>query len=225
MSDHRSNGAGGNGGGPSPSDAEIVRRVVDGDRDGYGLLIRRYQESLHRFAVGMVGDEDAAADLVQDSFVRAYTSLEDCRSPSKFEAWIYQILRNRCRDFLKNLRRDHESLADHPRLVSRMSGPARELERSELRRTLRSALEKLPSSHREAFLLKHLHGHTYREISELVDASVSAVKMRVHRSREELRARVSRLSRVEGDVTTAGPDSSSTVEAAGTSTRSREDGP
>lgn len=210
--------------GTGPSDAEVVRRVLDGHGDDYKVLIRRYQGRFHRFAFGMVGDPDAATDLVQDSFVKAYSSLESCRDPSRFESWAYQILRNRCRDFLENVRRGNEALDDHPQLVSRIAGPGAELERSELRRTLRSALATLPAAHREAFLLKHLDGHSYREISEMLGASVSAVKMRVHRSREMLRTCLTGREGSDGDVTFAGAESSFQVEAPGAtdhSTRNR----
>lgn len=170
----------------SPSDVDVVSRVLEGHRDEYRILIQRYQERLHRFAFGMVDDPDAATDLVQDSFVKAYSNLEACKNPERFESWVYQILRNRCRDYLKNIRRMHEPLDESPDLVSPLGKPVEELERSELRRRLRDALATLPGAHREAFLLKHLEGRTYQEISEELGASVSAVKMRVHRSREML---------------------------------------
>lgn len=200
-------------GGTGPSDADVVRRILDGDRGDFKVLIRRYQGRFHRFALGIVGDPDAATDLVQDSFVKAYADLESCRDPTKFEAWAYQILRNRCRDFLKNVRRDHETLDDHPQLVSRIAGPGEELERSELRRTLWDALATLPGAHREAFLLKHLDGHSYQEISEMLGASLSAVKMRVHRSREMLRSHLANRAGPGGDVTFSGPESSFEIEA------------
>lgn len=171
---------------PSPSDAEVVARVLEGHRDEYRTLIQRYQEQFHRFAFGMVDDPDAATDLVQDSFVKAYSNLDACENPERFESWAYQILRNRCRDYLKNIRRTHEPLDESPALVSPLGQPAEELERSELRRRLRDALATLPGAHREAFLLKHLEGRTYKEISDELGASLSAVKMRVHRSREML---------------------------------------
>lgn len=186
----------------SPSDAEVVARVLEGHRDEYRVLIQRYQEAFHRFAFGMVDDPDAATDLVQDSFVKAYTNLESCKNPERFESWAYQILRNRCRDYLKNIRRSHESLDESPALVSPLGKPAEDLERTELRDRLRKALASLPGAHREAFLLKHLDGRTYQEISEELGASVSAVKMRVHRSREMLQEhlekhRVDRPDRTE----------------------------
>lgn len=169
-----------------PSDPEVVSRVLEGHRDDYRVLIQRYQERFHRFAFGMVDDPDAATDLIQDSFVKAYTNLDACKNPARFESWAYQILRNRCRDYLKNIRRTHEPLDESPTLVAARGMPEKDLERAELRRDLREALATLPGAHREAFLLKHLDGYTYQEISEELGASLSAVKMRVHRSREML---------------------------------------
>lgn len=199
-----------------PSDAEVVARVLEGHRDEYRVLIQRYQEQFHRFAFGMVDDPDAATDLVQDSFVKAYTNLDACRNPAQFQSWAYQILRNRCRDYLKNIRRSHQSLEDSPTLVSSRGEPAEDLERSQLREDLREALATLPGAHREAFLLKHLDGYTYQEISEQLGASLSAVKMRVHRSREMLQ------EYLEENVTNSRPRSSSEVKAeANTDTNSR----
>jgi len=86
------------------SDAELVQRVLGGHTPTYEVLVRRYQESLYRHAVGMVGDSDAAADLVQDSLVKAYTRLGTC-DPDRFAAWLFRILRNRCKDWLKSRRR------------------------------------------------------------------------------------------------------------------------
>ena len=199
-----------------PSDAEVVARVLEGHRDEYRVLIQRYQEQFHRFAFGMVDDPDAATDLVQDSFVKAYTNLDACRNPAQFQSWAYQILRNRCRDYLKNIRRSHQSLEDSPTLVSSRGEPAEDLERSQLREDLREALATLPGAHREAFLLKHLDGYTYQEISEQLGASLSAVKMRVHRSREMLQ------EYLEENVTNSRPRSSSEVKAeANTDSNSR----
>lgn len=183
-----------------PADDLVVHRVLSGHHEDFSILVRRYQERFHRFALGMVDDPDAATDAVQDSFVSIYSKLESCREPARFESWAYQILRNRCRDYLKNVRRGHETIEDGATLASSIGRPDFDLEQSELRGNLRRALSSLPDEHREAFLLKHLDGRTYEEISELVDASTSAVKMRVHRSREMLREALMELA-PDDDVT------------------------
>ena len=171
-----------------PSDAELVERVLAGEREEFAELIRRYQAGLYRHAFGMVGDPDAASDLVQDSFIKAYGSLTRCQEPGRFGSWIFRILRNTCLDYLKNRRRSDVSLEDGAPLATASDDPEGELERADASRAIRSALEALPEAQREAFLLKHVEGLSYEEIAERLGASVSALKMRVKRAREALLA-------------------------------------
>ena len=166
-------------------DAALVRLVLAGDRDAYGPLVTRHQMLLYRHARGMGLDHDTSLDLVQDAFVRAYTRLAECHEPEHFRAWAFRIARNLCLDHLKNVRRlsvpmsDVEGIDDLP---DEAAG-ARDDDH-----TLRQALLRLPEALREAFLLKHDAGYTYEEVAEITQASPSAVKMRVHRAREALRA-------------------------------------
>ena len=168
-------------------DREIVARVRAGDREAYRILVRRYQDMLFRHALRMTSEHDVAADLVQASFVKAYTNLAHCRDPERFGAWLYRILANACKDHLKSKRRRDVSLEDQSNLADVRVSPAAALERSELRAVLNSAIAKLPDSLREAFVLKHVEGRSYEEIAELLDTSVPALKMRVHRAREALK--------------------------------------
>src|SRR5436189_6476865 len=80
-----------------PSDAEVVARVLGGDREVFGLVIRRYETGLVRFATRMLGSSDAAADAVAESFVRAYRHLAGCRDPGRLRTWLYRIVANRCK--------------------------------------------------------------------------------------------------------------------------------
>src|SRR5436853_7524214 len=81
-----------------PSDADVVARVLSGDREAFGLLIRRYETGLLRFATRMLGSRDVAADAVAESLVRAYRHLASCRDPSRLRTWLYRIGANRCQD-------------------------------------------------------------------------------------------------------------------------------
>lgn len=165
------------------SDGELVARVLSGERRAYETLVERHQGALHRQARGMGLDPDTAEDMVQETLVKAYASLRSCRKPEKFRSWAFRILRNQCLDHLKDPRRRSVALEEtgpgQPGLTSR---PA-----SELRHEIHDALTRLTPLLREAFLLKHEAGYTYDEVAEITDASPSAVKMRVHRAREELR--------------------------------------
>jgi RNA polymerase sigma-70 factor, ECF subfamily len=168
-------------------DLELVEKVLAGDGDAYAVLVRRYQARLYRHALGMVLDEDVAADLVQDAFVKGYGSLGKCRDRSRFGTWIFRIQRNRCLDYLKERRRKDQPLEDHHHgLAVSGADPGSDLDRRALGDALDRALAQLPEAQREAFLLKHVEDLTYEEMAEVVGASVSALRMRVLRARETL---------------------------------------
>src|SRR5947199_8967342 len=79
----------------TPPDAEVVALVLAGDTEGFGVVIRRYEAGLLRFATRMRGSRDAAADAVAESFVRAYRHLASCREPARLRTWLYRLVTNR----------------------------------------------------------------------------------------------------------------------------------
>lgn len=168
------------------ADGDVVARVLGGDRESFAVLVRRHQDALFRHARGMGFDPDTAADMVQDALVKAFAGLAHCRNPDRFRSWVFRILRNCCLDHLKDVRRRDVSL-DDPALGEAAVGvqPG-----DEARAFLTAALDRLSPLLREAFLLRHEAGYTYDELAEITDSSPSAVKMRVHRAREELRAQL-----------------------------------
>lgn len=170
---------------PHGDDGELIERILAGEREAYARLVARYQESLYRHAAAMVGDRDAASDLVQETFVKAYTRLDTC-DPDRFAAWIFRILRNRCKDWLKNRRQQTIPLHDDAHVAPEGDDPSLSLERTELGRVMEAALLRLPPAQREAFLLKHVDGLSYEEMAERLETGVSALKMRVMRAREAL---------------------------------------
>lgn len=170
-----------------PSDADVIARVLNGEKQQFEHLVGRYQQALYRHAVSIVLDHDAAADMVQDAFVRAYLNLRECRDPLRFRAWLFQTLRNRCLDYLKEASRRNVRLDDvvEPP-VDEADGPGALAERNELRTGIRRALAQLPPALREAFVMHYVDGMPYETMAELLDASVSALKMRALRAREAL---------------------------------------
>src|SRR5262245_26858406 len=86
--------------GDGPSDAEVVAIVLAGDTEAFGLIIRRYEPGLLRFATRMLGSRDAAADAVAEGLVRAYRHLASCRDPNRLRTWLYRIVSNRCKSEL-----------------------------------------------------------------------------------------------------------------------------
>jgi RNA polymerase sigma-70 factor, ECF subfamily len=170
------------------TDGEVVAEVLAGGRDAFALLVERHEERCFRFAMGMVRDRDVAADMVQDAFVRAYTHLARCGDGDRFGFWVLTILRNRCTDWLREHRRRDVPLEPGDPYPDPRGGPAEEAERAAFAVRLRGALATLPDAQREAFLLKHVEELSYEEMAGILGARVGALKMRVARAREGLRA-------------------------------------
>jgi RNA polymerase sigma-70 factor, ECF subfamily len=177
------------------SDAAIISQVLDGDVEAYGALVARYRERYARFAVHMLGERDDAEEALQDAFVRAYRSLRQCADPARFDAWLFRILANRCRTAgarrarrARTFVRDEIALggasADHP------------AERRAWREEIQRALTRLEPDQREAFLLKHVEDLSYEEMAALTGVGVSALKMRVKRACERLRALLGEVQHV-----------------------------
>src|SRR5574341_1191098 len=168
-----------------PSDAELVRRVRTGDIGAYGALVARYRDRLGRYAVHMIGDREDAEEALQDSFVRAYRSLARCDDPSRFGAWLYGILVNRCRTTGARAARRRRMFVNDAGALSGAAHPE-PIERLEWTDAVDRALARLAPEYREAFLLKHVEDLEYEEMAKLTGAGVSALKMRVKRAREQL---------------------------------------
>ena len=151
----------------------------------FALLIGRYSDPLYRHALGMTGSPDVAEDILQTSFIKAYHHLGEVRG--RFDAWLFRIVANGCKDWLKNIRRTHLSY-DEDDQASGYATPDEDLDRTELRQDLDSALAQLAPSLREAFIMKHVEGRSYEEMADLLGTTVGALKMRVHRAREALQA-------------------------------------
>lgn len=165
------------------SDQDVISRVLAGDRESFAMLIGRYSDPLYRHALGMTGSPDVAEDILQTSFIKAYHHLGEVRG--RFDAWLFRIVANGCKDWLKNIRRTHLSY-DEDDQPSGFATPEEDLDRTELRQDLEGALAQLAPSLREAFIMKHVEGRSYEEMAEMLTTTVGALKMRVHRAREAL---------------------------------------
>ena len=174
-----------------PSDAAVVRRVLEGEVDAFSILVDRYYDRYARFAVHMVGDAEDAEDALQEAWVRAFRSLARYEDRERFGAWFFRILVNCCRTTAA--RRRQRGLR-FPRYDETGAAGADEqpVERDALhdlalREELQHVLARLSAEHREAFLLKYVEELDYETMSEMTGAGVSALKMRVKRACDRLR--------------------------------------
>ena len=168
----------------SDSDAALVARTLDGDLNAYAALMARYRDGFGRYAYHMLGNREDAQEAMQDSFVRAYRALKDCREPDRFSAWLFRIVVNRCRTMRRRLLRHRPFDAELPDEVPTIDrAPAAFEWREEISR----ALARLRPHYREAFLLRYVEGLDYAEMAKMTGAREPALRMRVKRAGDQLR--------------------------------------
>lgn len=175
------------------TDGTYARRVQDGEQDAFRILIERYEGMVFDLAHQYADTSEDAEDLAQDVFMRAYERIGDLKNPDRFSSWLYGIALNRCRDYAKNVRRETYAFSrteerDNADALPTETRPQDEaLVAEERSDQLWEALEQLSSTYATPFLLKYRDGMTYKAMSQRMDVSVSALKVRVHRARKKLR--------------------------------------
>ncbi len=180
----------------SPTDAEVIARVLEGDTERFAILVDRYQDEFARYAKYMTGSEDDAADVIQESLVRAYRSLRRCKDRANFKGWLFRIVTNQCKTHLaRRRRRPVAPLSEEAADVASAEDPSADAEAAEVRGKVHQAMQALPTDQREALVLKYVEGLSLPEMAEILSASVAALKMRL------LRARRALLAKVQGVVT------------------------
>jgi RNA polymerase sigma-70 factor (ECF subfamily) len=185
-----------------PDDASLVRASLQGDQEAFAVLISRHAPSVLSITTRMLGRAADAEDVAQDTFVSAYKALPRFQFESKFSTWLYRITVNKCTDVLR---------ARRPGLVSLDSSegdeaiawpavdddtPHEELERIELASELERGIQALPPLYRESFVLKHVEGLAYDEMSEILGVPRDTLKMRVYKARTLLCRSLSHLAGV-----------------------------
>ena len=171
-----------------PSDRELVRRVRSGDAECYSVLVERHYPRFLRFAARMLGNRADAEEVVQDAFVRAYRALDRYEEQGRFDAWVLRIVVNQCRTAGARQRRRSRTFV--PWELAEEGGDWAGPPERGWSRAVQRALDELPADVREALLLKYVEEQSYEEIAETTGLGVSALKMRLKRARDRLRARL-----------------------------------
>jgi len=183
-------------------DATLVEKAGAGDAEAFGRLFVKYRQRVFAVAWRLLRDEDAALDVVQDAFVRAYEQLGLLRGETRFFPWLRRIAVNLALDRLRHMRRGVEVELDEHRVgegdeereeasgvVMARSGaesPAQKAERSEFSAALSAALLKLSDTHRAVFMLHAAEGMSYKEIAEALDCNIGTVMSRLFYARKRL---------------------------------------
>jgi RNA polymerase sigma factor (sigma-70 family) len=176
------------------SDAVLVQRSRAGDKAAFSLLVTRYLPRVRRVLLAMLRHPAEVDDILQEAFLQAYLSLDTLRAPMQFRAWVCGIGINLARMWLRSLPGElisWEMLAQMETAVSdHQPTPEQLAEHRQIAAQLAQAVADLPPSEREALLLVYQDGLSHRETAVALGASLSAVKVRVHRGRRRLRDRL-----------------------------------
>lgn len=168
-----------------PDDEALVHQARGGDDASFGLLVERYYPRLLRYGIRMLGNRVDAEEAVQDTFVRAHRSLGRYEERAQFKSWVFRILMNQCRTLATKRRRRERTFVP---LGVETGGAAADPAELQWQVDVQGALMRLAPDAREALLLKFVEDRSYEDIADLTGVGVSALKMRVKRAREQLRA-------------------------------------
>jgi len=187
-------------------DDDLIREAQRGDRSAFDSLVRRYDQSVLRLALHMLGNEQDAQDVHQEAFLKAYRHLGNFRFECSFYTWVYRIVTNLCLDQLRRRKSRREdpatvldSAGDEMDLMANisdtraMANPARELDRKRMGESIQSALDKLTPRERMVFELKHYQGLKLRTIGEMLSTTEETAKNTLFRATRKLRADLAEL--------------------------------
>lgn len=173
------------------ADAEIVARVLKGDRQAYALLIEAYQGPLFNLAFRMTGSYSDADDLTQEIFIKAYQNLHQYDQKKKYFTWLYTIGINLIRNDLNKKARDHARQTENHLLAESQaqenSSGEGDLVSAERLGRLEKNMQQLPVDLREAILLKYHQDLTFEEVAIITGDTPGAVKMRIYRGLKQLK--------------------------------------
>lgn len=184
---------------PEMSDALLAQLVLAGDQDAFEMLVRRYSTPLFNFICRFLGDYDLACDVLQQVFLRFYTSLPKLGTSEPFKSWLFQVARNCCVDELRRRRRYalHFSQLEVENGDGELTGfcdipdpgplPEELVERRDLQLLLMRAIESLPPKFRAVVILRYASQLSFSEIGRTLSMPEATAKTYFHRAKALLR--------------------------------------
>jgi len=163
------------------SDEQLADIVRSQEKEVYSQIIKRYQAKLLRYAISILGDSDSGADVVQESFIKAYINLNSFRLNKSFSSWIYRIVHNEAMNVLK--KQKHQQLIADEFQLSDDTNLEEDLIKKELADYAHSCLDQMPVIYREPLVLYYLEEKSYEEISDILRLPVGTVGTRLTRAK------------------------------------------
>lgn len=172
------------------TDEEIVQLVQAGDIELFGVLVKRYEEKIMRYARKFLNIAEDIEDVVQEVFIKAYINIKSFDPDKKFSSWLYRIAHNEFVNALKKYKkRKVFSFFELDILLpySVVENADDETDREQVREMIDKCLDKLAPKYREPIILYYLEELSYKEISDILHIPISTVGIRLKRGREKLK--------------------------------------
>jgi RNA polymerase sigma-70 factor (ECF subfamily) len=170
-------------------DGKIVAEVLEGNRNAFGILVRKYQKQVFTLMHRFTNSSSEAADLTQEAFLKAYNRLETFQPGKKFFVWLYTLSLNLARDYGRKNKKYAENLTEN--IIDDAHREAHDQEKRLIQKgeimALLEALYRLPEDFREALILRYREDLPMKDIARILNLSVSGAKMRIHRGLIKLR--------------------------------------
>ena len=184
------------------ADLALVRRAKKGDYRAFDLLVLKYQSRIVSIAFKFVKEIQLAEDISQESFIKAYRSIDSFREESAFYTWLYRITANTAKNYLVSKGRRKESSISELSIsenedffeLPTNDSPEQILMAQSLKNTIYDALSGLPEETRTALSLREFEGLNYEEIAEIMNCPVGTVRSRIFRGREALENLISPIT-------------------------------
>ncbi len=183
------------------TEAEIIKKLKEGSEKAFRDLVSTYQKMVVNICYGIVHNIEDAEDVAQDVFIEVFRSASGFRGDSKISTWIYRIAVNRSLNFLRNHKRrrgfqSFDDIVETPKTVTgeadTESGgdPQSDMENSQRSVLIHAAIDALPKNQRIAFTLNKYEDLSYKEISEIMELSLSSVESLIHRAKKNLQKKL-----------------------------------
>jgi RNA polymerase sigma-70 factor (ECF subfamily) len=177
------------------ADLALIRRVQQGDRSAFDLLVVKYQHKIVKLIMRYVRDSSEALDVAQEAFLKAYRAAPSFRGDSAFYTWLYRIAINTAKNHLVATGRKPVSYdldtqdpeqAGILNELRELDTPEALVQSEEIRDTINRAIHALPEELRTAILLREIEGLSYEEIAQTMECPVGTVRSRIFRAREAI---------------------------------------
>lgn len=170
-------------------DADIIKRVLQGDRNAYALLVDRYRHLVYTLALRMLNNAEDAEEAAQDVFIKAYHALRSYNGNGKFSTWLYTITRNTCISRSRSgkqpiLPQEEEKLA---RLAGHDETHNLQQEQAGRKKILAHAIDMLAADEAEIITLYYIQEQTVDELCRILGLGSSNVKVKLYRARKKLK--------------------------------------